>query len=167
LCRSLCPKNAPLQFTSPPLWPEGWARVLRSCTSSHPCPLNHAKYFPEIRHYYAEVKRDAKERLKALAAAVSEGVKTRVLLSEDTPHDGIIRAAREDQCDLISLPTRGLKGLKRLMLGSTAEKVVRHAHCPVLTFNRHLAIGGKMTPKSKQSKQSSNRLPEKDHIKQA
>jgi nucleotide-binding universal stress UspA family protein len=129
-----------------------------------PLPLNRMKDFPEIRHYHAEAKLDAKERLKALAAAVPEGVKTRVLLREDTPHDGIISAAREDQCDLIVLPTRGLKGLKRFMLGSTAEKVVRHARCPVLTFNHDLAIGGKMTPKSKQS---SNRLPEEDHVKQA
>ena len=35
--------------------------------------------------------------------------------------------------ELIVLPTRGLKGLKHYMLGSTAEKVVRHARCPVLT----------------------------------
>ena len=34
--------------------------------------------------------------------------------------------------DLIVLPTRGHSGLKRIALGSTAERVVRHARCPVL-----------------------------------
>ena len=70
-----------------------------------------------------------------------QDVKTQVLLRQGTPHRGIINAAREDRCDLIALPTRGLKGWKYYMLGSTAEKVVRHALCPVLTFNRYLTSG--------------------------
>ena len=38
----------------------------------------------------------------------------------------------EIEADLIVLPTRGLSRLKHVLLGSTAERVVRYAPCPVL-----------------------------------
>jgi universal stress protein A len=114
-----------------------------------PLPHNSTKYIAELQQYDAEVKLDAKEKLKALAATVSQDIKTQVLLHQDTPYRGIINAARQDRCDLIALRTRGLKGLKNYILGSTAEKVVRHALCPVLTFNRYLSAkrkSGSFTP---------------------
>jgi nucleotide-binding universal stress UspA family protein len=48
------------------------------------------------------------------------------------PYQEIIRLARELAADLIVLWTRGHSGLKHLLLGSTAERVVRSAPCPVL-----------------------------------
>ena len=48
------------------------------------------------------------------------------------PYEEICRLANELRTDLILLPTRGHSGLKRIALGSTAERVVRHAPCPVL-----------------------------------
>lgn len=44
----------------------------------------------------------------------------------------ITEAARALSADLIVIGTHGYTGLKRALLGSTAEKVVRHAPCPVL-----------------------------------
>ena len=44
----------------------------------------------------------------------------------------IIATARELKADLIVIATHGRTGLKHLTLGSTAEKTVRHAPCPVL-----------------------------------
>jgi len=44
--------------------------------------------------------------------------------------------ASEGDFDLIVLATHGLTGLKHLLLGSVAERVVRHAACPVLTVKR-------------------------------
>lgn len=46
--------------------------------------------------------------------------------------DGILEVAREIQADLIITTTHGYSGLKHLLLGSTAEKIVHKAHCPVL-----------------------------------
>jgi universal stress protein A len=71
-----------------------------------------------------------------LAATIPQDITTQVLLRQGTPSSGIISAARQNRRDLIVLPTRGLKGLKYYMLGSTAEKVVRYALCPVLTIGR-------------------------------
>ena len=49
---------------------------------------------------------------------------------------GIIGLAREIDADLIALSTRGHSGLKHLLLGSTAERVVRNAPCPVLVARK-------------------------------
>jgi nucleotide-binding universal stress UspA family protein len=45
----------------------------------------------------------------------------------------IVRTAREIAADLIVLGTHGRTGLRRLLMGSVAEHVVRQASCPVLT----------------------------------
>ncbi|MCG8403919.1 MAG: universal stress protein [Phycisphaerales bacterium] len=52
------------------------------------------------------------------------------------PFMEIIRYARENEIDLIVIGTHGRSGLKHVLLGSVAEKVVRKAPCPVLTI-RH------------------------------
>jgi universal stress protein A len=48
----------------------------------------------------------------------------------------ITKAAKELGIDLILMPTRGLTDSKDISLGSTAERVVRHAPCPVLTLRK-------------------------------
>ena len=55
-------------------------------------------------------------------------------LREGKPADEILAAAREWEADLIVIGTHGRSGVSRLVLGSTAELVVRHASCPVLVI---------------------------------
>ncbi len=58
---------------------------------------------------------------------------TRCYVREGVPvFDEICRVAGEIRADLIVMPTHGWSGLKHTFLGSTAERVVQHAHCPVL-----------------------------------
>jgi nucleotide-binding universal stress UspA family protein len=52
------------------------------------------------------------------------------------PYEQIIGLAREINADLIALSTRGHSGLKHLLLGSTAERVVRSASCPVVVVRK-------------------------------
>ena len=52
------------------------------------------------------------------------------------PYEEIVRVAREIGADLIVLSTRGHSELKHLLLGSTAERVVRNAPCPVLVSRK-------------------------------
>ncbi len=61
------------------------------------------------------------------------GVLDRTELRTGTAFDEICNAARKLRADLIVIPTHGYTGLKHVLLGSTAERVVRHAPCPVLT----------------------------------
>ncbi len=51
-----------------------------------------------------------------------------------SPAQEIIRAARQEQVGLIVMSTHGRTGLKRLLMGSVAEAVVRGAPCPVLVY---------------------------------
>ena len=59
------------------------------------------------------------------------------------PFEQICRLAREIDIDLIIIPTRGLSGFKHLLLGSTAERVVRYSPCPVLVLKAHSNGNGK------------------------
>ena len=52
------------------------------------------------------------------------------------PGHEIVAFAEELDAGLIVLPSRGKTALKRLLLGSVAERVVRLAHCPVLVLKR-------------------------------
>jgi len=49
----------------------------------------------------------------------------------------VATAAKETNADLIVMGTHGRTGVKRLVLGSVAEYVIRHATCPVVTLRLH------------------------------
>jgi nucleotide-binding universal stress UspA family protein len=51
---------------------------------------------------------------------------------EGSPAEAIIEVANTSKCDLIVMGSRGLGQLAGLLLGSTSQKVVAHAPCPVL-----------------------------------
>jgi nucleotide-binding universal stress UspA family protein len=58
--------------------------------------------------------------------------KVRYIVKSGDPLEAILDAAAERRVDLIVLATHGRTGIKRLLIGNVAEKVVRHAPCPVL-----------------------------------
>jgi universal stress protein A len=80
-----------------------------------------------------EVTQRTEGELKTLAERerVAELVE-RTLVRYGTPFAEITGAARTLKVDLIVIATHGYTGMKRVLMGSTAERVVRHAHCPVL-----------------------------------
>jgi nucleotide-binding universal stress UspA family protein len=53
------------------------------------------------------------------------------------PDEEIIALARAFFCDLIIISTHGRRGVSHALIGSVAERVVRHAHCPVLVVRTH------------------------------
>ena len=82
-----------------------------------------------------KAKSAAKARLEALCreAHLSAKMVDRILVRYGAPFAEITSAARTLKADLIILTTHGYSGLKHVFMGSTAERVVRHAPCPVLT----------------------------------
>jgi nucleotide-binding universal stress UspA family protein len=62
-----------------------------------------------------------------------------VQLREGGTGQQIVAAAEEWNADVIIMATHGRSGLPRVLLGSTAELVVRHAPCPVLTLRQPVA----------------------------
>ena len=55
------------------------------------------------------------------------------MVARGVPFVEIIRTAREKNVDVIIIGTHGRTGIDHMLFGSTAEKVVRKADCPVLT----------------------------------
>lgn len=53
------------------------------------------------------------------------------------PAEQILAATKKFDTDLIVITTRGSSGLRRVLLGSTAEQIMRHANCPVMSLRRH------------------------------
>jgi nucleotide-binding universal stress UspA family protein len=54
-------------------------------------------------------------------------------IREGDPAETILAYAEEIDADLVVAGTHGRSGVRRHLLGSVAERVVRHAHCPVMT----------------------------------
>lgn len=69
-----------------------------------------------------------------LASHDLEDVTTAVEIGQ--PAHKISDYVKEHQGDLIVIPSHGHSGVKRAMLGSVAERVIRHAECPVLVLHR-------------------------------
>ena len=68
-------------------------------------------------------------------AAVEEefaGLDVEEVIAHGEAASEIVRVAKDRGADLIVLSSHGRAGLGRIIFGSTAESVVRHAHCPVL-----------------------------------
>jgi nucleotide-binding universal stress UspA family protein len=66
-----------------------------------------------------------------------EGIVVETVAREGDPLVVIADVARERAVDLIAMGTHGSTGLKHFLLGSTAERVMHQAPCPVLTIRRH------------------------------
>ena len=77
----------------------------------------------------------AKEELDKLAKTeISSDVNVKTIIKTGKPFVEIIETATEENIDLIIIATHGHSGVEHILFGSTAEKVVRKAPCPVLTL---------------------------------
>jgi nucleotide-binding universal stress UspA family protein len=79
----------------------------------------------------------AKAYLAGLVAEMrAKGVRASARVRSGEPVAEILAAAKEDQCDLIAMSTHGRSGPARVLFGSVAEGVLRHAPVPVFLM-RH------------------------------
>jgi len=95
-------------------------------------------YPPPIAHGEEVARRSPDDFLDDLWEAlhryeVPEGTAVTHRLAEGMPAEQIVQTARELNCDLIVLGTHGRTGLRRLLMGSVAEHVLRQAPCAVVT----------------------------------
>ena len=82
----------------------------------------------------SEVQSLQEEQLEQNGAALrSEGFRAHAISLTGPLYEELLSAVKQHKVDLIVLGTHGKKGLERLMLGSDAEAVLRHAGCPVLS----------------------------------
>jgi nucleotide-binding universal stress UspA family protein len=103
--------------------------------SVYPLPDQYMLFSNEqLDHLFAEFN----QRLASARQEASRAGALRVtsrLLQGWAPGE-ITRFAKDEGFDLIVMGTRGRTGIPHLMLGSVAERVVRMAHCPVLTVRQ-------------------------------
>ena len=89
-----------------------------------------------------ERRRTANEDLERLRDDLSaSGINARTTLAEGhRPFATLLKIAKDHEVDLIVAGTESKSGVERLILGSTAEEVIRNAECPVLTVGPNAKI---------------------------
>jgi nucleotide-binding universal stress UspA family protein len=98
---------------------------------------NTSEFIEKPSSYYDGLARPAKVwfegilKIGSQMGMTSNNIATEIV-KEYSVSGAIIQYALNHKADLIVIGTRGKTGLKRLLLGSTVESVVRHAHCGVL-----------------------------------
>lgn len=87
-----------------------------------------------LNHTMVPLMKQSEADLEGMATGLSKstGRNLSAVVREGKPFQEICRSAETLSVDLIILTTHGYTGLKHVWLGSTAERVVRHAPCPVL-----------------------------------
>lgn len=95
------------------------------------------RYSPEAAAQHGTALSMVRARLEALVDSERrDGVRMDVALQKGRPIPTILRWAKEYRVDLIVMGTHGRTGLNHLLLGSSAEELVRQAPCSVLTMHR-------------------------------
>jgi nucleotide-binding universal stress UspA family protein len=93
-------------------------------------------YVPHVSmdQMYKDIQEGAKKELEKFGVEELSGVKNveRKVMT-GVPHEEIINFVSANKIDLIIMGTHGRKGIDKILFGSTAAQVVRHAPCPVLT----------------------------------
>jgi nucleotide-binding universal stress UspA family protein len=82
---------------------------------------------------YEDQTEFARESIEKMLKALPAELKPEIMIKIGEPGDAIIDAQAKLGADLIVIATHGRKGLKHLVLGSIAERVVRESSVPVLT----------------------------------
>ena len=86
-----------------------------------------------LPNLHEELRAHAAAELEKVMKGIGPGVNVRTELRDGDAHAQVLACAKANHADLIVMGTQGHTGLKHALLGSTAERVVRLAECPVLT----------------------------------
>jgi universal stress protein A len=100
-----------------------------------PSPL-YAHYYPiptpeQISGAQESARKALRERIPA---SYRDAVASEVAVGQGDPARELLRIAAEQNASVFVISTHGRTGVKHLLLGSVAEKVIRHATCPVLVI---------------------------------
>ena len=93
--------------------------------------------FTGIDNLLDELEEEGHRATDAIAnLAEDSDIETTAVVRRGNPKDDILTYATENDIDLIVMGTHGRTGVKRALLGSVTETIVRHAEVPVLTVHR-------------------------------
>jgi len=88
----------------------------------------------KLKAYQEALKKDAERLLdRVVQTGENEGVEIRQQVLVDSPvKKAILDYAKNHKIDLIVIGTKGMTGIEKFLMGSVANDVIAHAHCPVL-----------------------------------
>jgi nucleotide-binding universal stress UspA family protein len=93
-------------------------------------------YYTESREITEQLRQRAGQLLDEQVEMIKEAggtvAETHIRVVAEHRDRGIVELAEELGAGLIAMGSRGQGGVKRALLGSVSDSVVRHAHCPVL-----------------------------------
>jgi len=117
-------------------WAIGWALMThaRLVLLHVVVPINSytTRSYPDPEQHYGVACDAARQRLLPLAQlARAKGIETSICVEVGPPTEEILAMASVTNTGLIIVGTHGRKGLAHVILGSTAEKIVQMAECPV------------------------------------
>lgn len=93
--------------------------------------------FSGLDNLLEQLEQRGEEATAAIAEQASESdVEAVTAVRRGNPHDDILAYANDNDIDVIVMGTHGRTGVKRALLGSVTEDVVRHSDIPVLTVHR-------------------------------
>ncbi|HUI29293.1 MAG TPA: universal stress protein [Candidatus Acidoferrales bacterium] len=85
-----------------------------------------------------EIRKHSEEQLNELVAKeIPDSIKVTSIIRVGKPFIEIVDVAKSESIDLIVISSHGRTGMDHVLFGSTADKVVRKAPCPVLTVRPH------------------------------
>lgn len=88
----------------------------------------------DFKRVFREEGRKILEQAKEMAEKESVPVKTH--MEEGYPFEKIVELAKDTNTELIIIGSHGRTGLKKILLGSVAERVIKNAPCPVLVAKK-------------------------------
>ncbi len=102
--------------------------------------FNMTTFVPYMDEWNAEAKKDSKAKMDKLVADLAGKypamkVSTEIKVAGDTD-EAILAVATKKKSDLIVLGSHGRRGLDRVLMGSVAESVLRHAKCAVIVYKQ-------------------------------
>jgi nucleotide-binding universal stress UspA family protein len=97
------------------------------------------RYYPGTRAemYERGVQKESAKLLdeaKDLAQGKGVEMKTDLITNASSAAEGILNYAKQADADVIIIGTKGMTGIEKFLMGSVANKVISHAHCPVLAI---------------------------------
>jgi nucleotide-binding universal stress UspA family protein len=109
-----------------------WGATLTAMNVLELAPGLNPKY-PVNELYLGELMKQAMRGLAEVKGrATARGISVETRIPTGIPSEEVLAAAETEDADLIVVGTRGRTGLAHVLLGSTAERIIRRAPCPVL-----------------------------------
>jgi nucleotide-binding universal stress UspA family protein len=92
---------------------------------------------PSLTDLYKDLEAHAKRNLDSFGIDMLEGIKdVETVVKRGIPYEEVIKFASENDIDLIIIGTLPRSGIERFFVGSTTQRVIRNAPCPVLVVTK-------------------------------